>query len=123
LSLQTVQAGKSYSLVLIPKEALTRSQMAKAVELLKQNEAELRRNYGLEVDKVTLQPTKITLVFKAKLMIQIAPIIWAIIGLLGLAGIIIIGWQTQQVITAIPWELILAGVALMTVGLVAYSFR
>lgn len=123
MSLQTVQAGKSYSLVLIPKEALTRSQMAKAVELLKQNEAELRRNYGLEVDKVTLQPTKITLVFKAKLMIQIAPIIWAIIGLLGLAGIIIIGWQTQQVITAIPWELILAGVALMTVGLVAYSFR
>jgi len=123
MSLQTLQAGKNYSLQLIPKGTLTRSQMNQALEVLKQNESELSQKYGLELDKVTFQPNRITPVFRAKLMIQIAPIIWAIIGLLSLAGIIIIGWQMQQTIGAIPWEMLLAGVALITVGIVAYSFR
>jgi len=117
--LQTYEAGKNYSLVLIPQKPLTRKQMIDGVEALKQHQAELAEK-GFDLDKVIFQPNKITLIFKAKMMIQISLIIWIIIAILGL---VIIGWQTQQIISALPWEIILAMVGLLTVAIVAYSFR
>lgn len=118
---QALRVGGNYVLELIPKTALTPEQMRRGLDILKMREKELKEKYGVYLVEAVFQPEKVKVVFKAGVLIQPIPIIvYAIIALLGIAGIGIIAWKLSEAAKAIPWELMVPVAALGFISVIMY---
>jgi TRAP-type C4-dicarboxylate transport system permease small subunit len=97
------------------------------LDILKQRERELEEKYGTHLVEAVFQPGKVTVVVETLRETPMVVggmamplIVWAILALLGIAGIGIIAYKLSEMAKAIPWEMVVPVAALGFIGLIMY---
>jgi len=101
--IETLEAGSNYTLRLFPEQPLTACQIRQATQLLRDRQAEIQEQFGIQVTSVKIQPDSINLNLYSGLTIQVEPFLYFLVTVFGVLGIAVVAYLIVAALAASPW--------------------